>query len=158
MRNPARPSPTCRPPWTRVWLSNALGACALMSTSCSSPAATPAGPAVFSADAYTTVISNSGGLVLAVRTFPQPPGVGADEVQLTVTSSSDGSGVDGLTLAVEPWMPAMGHGTSTPTVTPQGNGVYLVTDVYLYMQGLWALRTTVSGPMSDYAAPQLEIQ
>ena len=55
-------------------------------------------------------------------------------------------------------MPSMGHGTSATTVTPQGGGVYLVTEVYLYMQGDWALRTTISGPMSDNAAPQLEIQ
>jgi hypothetical protein len=47
---------------------------------------------------------------------------------------------------------------STPTVVAQGGGIYLVTEVYLYMQGVWELRTTISGPMSDHAAPQLVIQ
>ncbi|MGD0524696.1 MAG: FixH family protein [Polyangiaceae bacterium] len=124
---------------------------------CSSP--NPAAETgAFPSDAYATVTSTSGALVLAVRTSPQPPSVGTNEVQLTITHASDGTPVDGLTVAVEPWMPSMEHGTSTTTVTPQGGGVYLVTSVYLYMQGVWALRTTVSGPMSDDAAPQLDIQ
>jgi hypothetical protein len=53
----------------------------------------------------------------------------------------------------------MGHGTSiAPTITPQTNGKYLLTNVDLFMAGLWQLRTTISGPMSDYAAPEFEIQ
>ena len=131
----------------------------LSQTACSSPnpnAASTGG--CFSAAPYTTATSNTGALVVDVRTCPQPPSVGTNEVQLSITRASDGTPIDGLTLDVEPWMPAMGHGTSTTTVTPQGGGVYLVTDVYLYMQGDWALRTTISGPMSDNAAPQLEIQ
>jgi len=106
----------------------------------------------------TTVTSTSGALDVAVWTCPQPAAVGTNEVQLTVTQASDGTPVDGLTLDVEPWMPSMGHGTSTTTVTPQGGGVYLVTEVYLFMQGEWSLRTKISGPMSDNASPQLEIQ
>ena len=53
----------------------------------------------------------------------------------------DGSPVDGLEVAVEPFMPAMGHGTSTPTLhAAEGNGKYLLTEVYLYMPGVWELR------------------
>lgn len=135
----------------------------LAQTSCSSPdpaaAASPADGGAFPADTYATVMSTSGALSIAVRTSPQPPAVGTDDVQFTITKASDGTPVDGLTLVVEPWMPSMGHGTSAaPTVTPQGDGVYLVSNVYLFMQGVWALRTTISGPMSDDAAPQLQIQ
>jgi hypothetical protein len=126
-------------------------------TACSSPNPA-ANDGAFPSDAYTTVTSTSGALAIAVRTSPQPPSVGTNEVQLTITHAGDGTPVDGLTVAVEPWMPAMEHGTSITTVTPQGGGVYLVTSVYLYMQGVWALRTTVSGPMSDDASPQLDIQ
>ena len=136
----------------------ALLAAALLSAACSSAAPAPSGPASFPSEAYTTVTSDSGALVFALRTSPQPPSLGTNAIQLSITKASDGSPVDGLTLDVEPWMPSMGHGTSTPTVTAQGGGVYLVTEVYLYMQGVWALRTTVSGAMSDHAAPQLEIQ
>jgi hypothetical protein len=125
---------------------------------CSSAHPPAAGPASFPMDAYSTTTSDTGALVIDVRTSPQPPSVGTNEIQLSVTKASDGSAVDGLTLDVEPWMPSMGHGTSTPAVTPQGGGVYLVSEVYLYMQGVWTLRTTISGPMSDHATPQLDIQ
>jgi hypothetical protein len=134
-------------------------AAAFLSAACSSPNPGPASTGACFTDApYTTSTSSSGALSIAVSTCPQPPSVGTNQIQLVITHASDGSPVDGLTLEVEPWMPSMGHGTSATTVTPQGAGIYLVTEVYLYMQGDWALRTTISGPMSDNAAPQLEIQ
>jgi hypothetical protein len=123
---------------------------------CSS--AQPSGPTTFPADAYSTGPSDQGALVVAVRTSPQPPSPGTNAVELTVTSAATGAPVDGLTLDVEPWMPAMGHGSSTPTVTPQGSGVYLVTEVYFYMPGVWLLRTTFSGAVSDHVEPQLTVQ
>jgi hypothetical protein len=135
---------------------HALAVAALLCAACSS-AAPASGPASFPSSAYTTATSDSGALVVDVRTSPQPPSRGTDTIQLTVTQASDGSAVDGLTLSVQPWMPAMDHGTSTPTVTAQGGGVYLVTEVYLYMPGVWELRTSVSGPMTDHATPQLSI-
>lgn len=138
-------------------LLRASAAAALVSA-CSSPAPAPSGPVTFQSSPYVTTTSNSGALVVQVRTSPQPPAVGTNAVQLQITNASDGTPVDGLTLDVEPWMPSMEHGTSVPTIAAQGNGQYLVTEVYLYMQGVWLLRTTVSGGMSDYAAPQLEVQ
>ncbi len=102
--------------------------------------------------------SDSGALHLELHTSPEPPVRGSDAVELTVTRTADETPVDGLTIEVEPWMPAMNHGTSaTPTVTAQGSGKYLVTNVYLYMPGLWQLRTTFSGPDADHAAPALQI-
>jgi hypothetical protein len=138
---------------SRAWLATAA---LLASTACSSAASSPA--AGFPPDAYATTMSDSTALAIAVRTSPQPPSRGTNEVQLTVTRASDGTPVDGLMLDVEPWMPSMDHGTSTPTVTPEGGGVYLVTEVYLYMPGLWTLRTSISGAMTDHAAPQLTVQ
>jgi hypothetical protein len=138
---------------SRAWLATAA---LLASAACSSAASSPA--AGFPPDAYATTMSDSTALAIAVRTSPQPPSRGTNEVQLTVTRASDGTPVDGLMLDVEPWMPSMDHGTSTPTVTPEGGGVYLVTEVYLYMPGLWTLRTSISGAMTDHAAPQLTVQ
>jgi YtkA-like len=136
-----------------------LLAAAFVSAACSSPNPGPASNgACFTAAPVMTTSSSTGALNIAVSTCPQPPSVGTNQIQLLITKASDGTTVDGLTVGVEPWMPSMGHGTSTTTVTPRGGGVYLVTEVYLYMQGDWALRTTISGPMSDNAAPQLEIQ
>jgi hypothetical protein len=117
----------------------------------------PAGSATFSADAYVTAASTSGALSVAVRTSPQPPARGTNSVEFTITRVSDGTPVDGLMLDVVPWMPAMGHGTSTPTVTAEGGGLYLVTDVYLFMPGLWALQTAISGSMTDSVSPQVTV-
>ena len=140
---------------TRACLSMAL---LWASAACSSPNPISAEGGAFPAEPYTTTTSSTGALVIDVRTSPQPPSIGTNDVQLSITRASDGTPVDGLTVDVEPWMPSMGHGTSSTTVTPQGGGMYLVTDVYLYMQGVWSLRTTISGSMSDNAAPQLDIQ
>jgi hypothetical protein len=96
-------------------------------------------------------------LTIAVRTSPQPPSRGTNDVQLTVTRTDDGSPVDGLTLDVVPIMPSMGHGTAMTAITPQGAGVYLVTGVYLYMPGTWELKTSFSGPIQDNAAPVLTV-
>jgi hypothetical protein len=137
-------------------LASVLAPLVWASVACSS--ASPAATGTFPADPYTTTTSDSGALVIDVRTSPQPPSRGTDEVQLTVTKASDGTPVDGLSLDVEPWMPAMQHGTSATTVTAEGGGVYLVTEVYLYMPGVWDLRTAISGAATDNATPQLTIQ
>jgi nitrogen fixation protein FixH len=100
--------------------------------------------------------STSGALHVELRTSPQPPAVGNDDVQILVTDSS-GTPRDGLTVTVKPWMPAHDHGTSQTTVTPQGGGKYLVTNVYLYMSGVWQLQIGFSGPVSDNASAQFEL-
>jgi hypothetical protein len=109
----------------------------------------------FAGSPYTTATSDSGSLAIEVRTCPQPPARGTNTVELFVTGQ--GSPVDGLTVDVAPFMPAMNHGTSTPTVTAEGNGKYLVTEVYLYMPGVWQLRTAFSGPLNDHAAPSVSV-
>jgi hypothetical protein len=130
---------------------------ALLSVASACSGGAPSGPATFPAEAYVTATSNSGTLAIDVRTSPQPPARGTNSVELTITQVSDGTPVDGLVLDVVPWMVVMDHGTSTPTVTAQGGGIYLVTEVYTYMPGVWTLKTTISGAMTDYAAPQLTV-
>ncbi len=111
----------------------------------------------FPETALTTERGSSGVLNVAVRSSPQPPVRGLTNFQLTVTDA-DGNAVSGLQLSVVPWMPQMGHGTSvTPVVKDVGDGVYQVTDVYLFMAGLWELRTNIAGAMSDSVAPQFQI-
>jgi hypothetical protein len=113
----------------------------------------------FGAAPLMTVSSQSGQLAVDVRTSPQPPAQGTNEVLLTITDKADGAPRDGLDVAVKPWMPAMGHGTSiAPTVVPQMNGTYLISNVDLYMAGLWQLRLTISGSTQDNATPAFEIQ
>jgi hypothetical protein len=133
--------------WIPAVLALACAAC--------SAGAPPAGG--FPVEPYTTTTSDSGALGVEVRTSPQPPSRGTNSVELTVTRGSDGSPVPGLSLGVRTWMPAMNHGSSEPTVTEEGEGKYLVTEVYLYMPGTWELQTTFSGPVSDHATASLPV-
>jgi YtkA-like len=113
----------------------------------------------FGGSPLVTVVSASGALQLAVFTNPQPPTDGNVAVRYVVTDIVTTQPVDGLSLDVVPWMPAMGHGTTVvPSVSPAGEGVYDLSNVYLYMAGQWQLRTTMSGGTSDSAAPDLMVQ
>jgi hypothetical protein len=114
--------------------------------------------AEFPATAFSTVMTDSAMLRVEVRTSPQPPARGGIDAELTITDAASGAPRDGLTLQIRPWMPAMNHGSIMATITPEGSGKYLVTEVDFYMAGLWELRTTISGPVSDYVAPQFQIQ
>jgi hypothetical protein len=123
---------------------------------CSSPPSQPPDSSSFPEQPYMQATSTSGSLHVELRTSPQPPAVGNDDVQLLVTDSS-GAPRDGLTVSVKPWMPAHDHGTSQTTVMPQGGGKYLVTNVYLYMSGVWQLQIGFAGPVSDDASIQFEL-
>ena len=113
----------------------------------------------FGSSPLVTVVSASGALQLAVFTNPQPPTNGNVAVRYVVTDTATKQPVDGLSLDIVPWMPAMGHGTTVvPSVSPVGEGVYDLSNVYLYMAGQWQLRTTMSGGTSDSAAPDLMVQ
>ena len=148
-----------RRPERSVLATVAIGA-ALVGAACGAaggPAAATL-PPTFPAEAFAVLPSDSGTLQVAVRTWPQPPVKGVDAVQYVVTDA-DGNGVDGLDLTVVPWMPAHGHGTSVGTVVaPQGGGVYQITEVYLYMDGHWELRSTFSGGAApDSIAPAFDV-
>jgi hypothetical protein len=114
-------------------------------------------PPTFPGDPLTTTPTDTGSLRIDVRTSPQPPVRGTIGVELAITNAADGTPVDGLTLDVKPWMPSMGHGSAVPSVTAEGAGKYLVTDVYLYMPGLWQLQTKLSGPVADNATPSFDV-
>jgi hypothetical protein len=104
-------------------------------------------------NALATEPSAAGTWTVVVWTSPQPPMKGVIDVVLRVSDAASGMPVDGLALAVVPWMPAHGHGTSVPTaVAAEGDGYYLVKPVDLYMSGRWELRTAiddVSGTHDD---------
>jgi hypothetical protein len=89
---------------------------------------------------------------------PEPVQRGTDSAKVTITDVGDGGAVDGLTLAITPWMPAMDHGTSgVPVVTPLGGGVYQVTNLVLYMAGHWELQMTIGNNPVDHAAPAFDV-
>jgi len=100
--------------------------------------------------ALATLTSSAGDLQVEVRTAPgQPPSVGLSTVTLNITDAA-GTPQNGLSLAVVPWMPAMGHGTSvTPVVAATGKGTYRIYNVSLFMAGQWELRVDVRGTTTD---------
>jgi hypothetical protein len=106
-----------------------------------------------------TATSDSGKLNIAVYTTPnQPPPVGVDGVEVVVTEATTGVPIEGLSFAVTPWMPAMGHGTCcTPVFADMGNGRYVSQQVSLYMPGEWQLRTQLSGTVEDSVAPTFDV-
>jgi hypothetical protein len=119
--------------------------------------AKPAPAPSFGGAALLTLESDSGSLEVTVRSSPQPAARGEDAFQFTLTDAS-GKPISGLALSVQPWMPAMGHGSSvTPDVQESQPGTYLVTNVILSMPGSWQLRTSVQGSVKDSFAPTFEI-
>jgi hypothetical protein len=112
----------------------------------------------FSESPLSTLSSNDGKLVIEVRTAPdQPPQRGVASVQFVI-KNANGVLQDGLDIATTPWMPAMGHGTSVqPTPSARGNGTYVLDNVYLFMPGVWELRTGFSGSVTDSATPSFDV-
>jgi hypothetical protein len=118
-------------------------------------------PGSFPATAFASLKSDTGDLTIEVRTAPdQPPVRGLDEVEyrITIASSPAHPPAEGLSLGVVPWMTAMGHGASVaPTVTDDGGGRYVISDLELFMPGEWELRTTIAGASDDGVTPILGI-
>jgi hypothetical protein len=137
---------------SRIFLAAALAA------ACTNVPDPGPGASSFPAAPFMTTQSDSGSLTIELRTAPeQPPARGIARVELVVTDAQ-GERQDGLDVASTLWMPAMGHGSSVqPTVSAQGKGTYVLDSVYLYMPGLWELRTAFSGSVVDQATPQFEV-
>jgi hypothetical protein len=111
----------------------------------------------FLATPFMTLKSAKGDLSVELRSWPQPPAQGINSGELTVTQVDGGAPVDGLTVSIQPWMPAMDHGGTYPTVTAADGGRYVITNLDLYMPGLWQLRTNLVGPTQDNVAPEFEV-
>ena len=69
--------------------------------------------------------------------------------------SADGQPLDGATVVAEPTMPDHGHGTfpiTTPGVAADGVGRFTLTDMDLFMAGVWQVELRISvGELSDTA-------
>jgi hypothetical protein len=125
--------------------SSLVAALALVACACGgAPATEPSTTSAFPLDAYAALATGGGAYRVELRTSPnQPPQRGELQIELRVRDSG-GAPVDGLAVDVEPWMPAMGHGTSVmPSVLAEGDGTYRADHVALFMPGTWQLRVTL---------------
>ncbi len=141
-------------------LFGALGACGGSgSDATSDDGGTCSTASSFAASALTTVTGDSGKLRVAVHSAPYASlSTGAQCVELVVTDLSSGASIDGLTVTMRPWMPAMAHGASvTPAVSPLGEGRYVFTNVTLPMPGEWQLRTQFTGEVTDSVEPTFNV-
>ena len=108
-------------------------------------------------DAYAANMvksSKSGALKLTlVASDPSPPSVGLNTWVLRVTDGS-GTPVAGGLTKVSPFMPYHNHGPSVkPTLVKQPDGSYSVTNIDLFMPGVW--QVTVTGAAVDAGSPDV---
>lgn len=89
-----------------------------------------------------TLAGASGLLSLTMTEVVFQPPIRDDNVwSFELISEADGAPTSGCEITLDPRMPAHGdHGTSkTPQISDLGDGLYRVTDVYLFMRGLWVV-------------------
>jgi hypothetical protein len=95
-----------------------------------------------------------------IQATPAPPGLDTNTWTLKVVDASgkspamepDGGWV-GTQVSAFPYMPKMGHGSSqVPQFAANPDGTFNVSDVYLFMDGLWTVTFTVSSPGTDGGA------
>ena len=105
--------------------------------------------------------SSSGTFRATLRASSDPPPLGEQTVAMDVVYVDGGAPATGLSLTVVPWMPAMEHGTSiVPAVSETAAGTYSIDNAYLFMPGIWEMRTTIAASASadaDKVAPSLDV-
>ena len=136
-----------------------LAACGSSQAAPSSNGGSCSATLTFPTSSLSTVTSDGGKLSVAIYSAPyQPLIAGTECLELVVTDPSSGDAVDGLSITMTPWMPAMGHGADTiPLLTALGQGRYVFTEVGLFMPGEWQLRTQFSGQVTDSVEPTFNV-
>ncbi len=121
--------------------------------------ASGSGSTAFGSKPFSTVTSAACDASFDAYSAPDPLTRGDGEVEIVATSSQTGAPIDGLSVSMVAWMPAMGHGSSTtPVVTAQGNGKYVASGLVLAMPGDWQLRTTIGGACTDSIVFTVSVQ
>jgi len=140
-----------------------IGVC-IASLGCSSSQSNTS-TASFHTAPYSIFMSDKGVFSVSLWTAPeQPPARGVNRVKLDISDAATGAPANGLSIAIVPWMPAMGHGTSeVPTVLEQGSGIYIASNVNFFMPASWQLRMAFSTNedgstgVTDSATPTFDI-
>lgn len=112
-------------------------------------------------DAYRAGLEKAGAEGLAtvrlVDALPAPPDRGDNRWVLEIEAG--GAMMTGCAVAVVPDMPLHGHGTEPVTVRELGEGRYQVSEMSLFMPGLWVIPIAVTcGEMSDTATFEFWIE
>ncbi len=119
----------------------------------------PAAPVNFGSTPVASMTTVSGNVHVDVFAAPDPFVRGESSIRLVLTSVASGAAIDGVSIAMQPFMPSMTHGASTqPTFAGSGGGVYVAHDLVMIMAGTWELRTTLSGAISDSFVADVSVQ
>lgn len=107
----------------------------------------------------SSTASTSGRLRVELFASALPLRKGLQQFRVKVTEAETGKPAQGLQLAIQPWMPSMGHGIEDkPRVTPGAPGEFEVSALDLFMPGAWELRLEFSGAVSDRAVVALQLK
>ena len=91
------------------------------------------------------LVSEDGHFAIDFTADPDPPTTGDNTLIIHLVDSEAGEAITGAELEVEPWMPGHGHGSpQVPSVTEEGDGEYLVENIYYSMPGYWELHIDVT--------------
>lgn len=106
----------------------------------------------------SVIPTDQGHFGLHLTPSPDPFVSGDNSLDLEL-SDSGGAMVSGGHVAIEPWMPAMGHGVSVvPDVTELGAGAYHAEHVTFSMPGQWELRFTINAAgVEDHATVPYDV-
>ena len=90
------------------------------------------------------------------RVLTIAPAKGVDTWTIEVDTAASGTPLDGMSIAVKPFMPDHNHGTTAVGVSAAGAGTYTIDPLNLYMAGYWEITfnlTDASGdaPVTDSA-------
>lgn len=111
-------------------------------------------------DAERALLSERGDAEISLLSAPEASLVrGENQLELTVLDPGSQARRTGLTIEATSFMPAMGHGG--PDITPAREiepGVYRFDRVTLPMAGLWEVRFSLQGEITDQLTIRAEIQ
>lgn len=112
-------------------------------------------------DNYAAGMSKPGTMGMYTFTLmqasPAPPTINTNAWTMRIVDSS-GNPPAASALTAVPFMPLMGHGTGqVPQFSANADGSFDVSDIYLFMNGLWTVTFTVTAaPTEDGGAPVKE--
>ncbi len=92
-----------------------------------------------------------------VEAAPAPPSLDGNVWTVKVVDGSGKAPTAGQ-LTAFPYMPKMGHGSSqVPQIAANPDGTFTVSDVYLFMDGLWTVTFSVAGTETDGGAKPVAV-
>lgn len=84
----------------------------------------------------------------SMKVLTEPPAKGNDVWTIETDSADASTPVDGLMIAVSPYMPDHRHGTTPVGVTANGGGTYTIAPLNLYMAGYWEITFDITDTSS----------